>query len=115
MLFYAFFLAYIKILLYLCNRKRNKLNPKSRKGTKVMKTIAEKTYSNYNKVMSVKASHRNWNYIVLVRVGEYYESYEEDADIVSGVCGVGQFNHRVASLTWQSSERTCWTFIFQSW
>ena len=59
-----------------------------------MKTIAEKTYSNYNKVMSVKASHRNWNYIVLVRVGEYYESYEEDADIVSGVCGVGQFKHR---------------------
>ena len=53
-----------------------------------------KTYSNYNKVQSVKASKRDWDIIVLVKNGEYYEAYEEDADQVSGICGVGQFNRK---------------------
>lgn len=49
-------------------------------------------YSIYNKVQKVKASKRDWNYIVLVENGDYYEAYEEDADNVAGICGVGQFN-----------------------
>lgn len=57
-----------------------------------MKTTANNTYSNYNKVLSIKASKRNWNLIVLVKNGEYFEAYEQDADQVSGFCGVGQFN-----------------------
>ena len=59
-----------------------------------MKTTANNTYSNYNKVLSIKASKRNWNLIVLVKNGEYFEAYEQDADQVSGFCGVGQFNRK---------------------
>ena len=56
-----------------------------------MKTITNKTYSNYNKVQSIKASKRNFDYIVLVKVGKFYEAYEEDADQLSGILGVGQY------------------------
>lgn len=38
-----------------------------------MKNLANKTYSNYNKVQSIKASKRNFDYIVLVKVGKFYE------------------------------------------
>lgn len=58
-----------------------------------MKTY-NNTYSNYNKVQSIKASKRNWDHIVLVKVNSYYEAYEEDADQISGICGVGQFNRQ---------------------
>jgi len=57
-----------------------------------MKTTANETYKTYNEVMSIKASKRNWDLIVLVKRGDYYEAYEQDADQVSGHCGVGQFN-----------------------
>ncbi len=84
---------HLKILSYLCNRKRNKnkLNPKTRKGTEIM---ARNDYNIYNEVMSIKASKRNWDLIVLVKNGEYFEAYEQDADQVSGFCGVGQFNRQ---------------------
>lgn len=48
-------------------------------------------YSIYNQVMSIKARKRNWNVIVLVKHGSFFEAYEGDADQVSGICGVGQF------------------------
>lgn len=59
-----------------------------------MKNTANNTYSFYNKAQSIKASKRNWEYIVLVKVNNFYEAYEEDADQVSGICGVGQFNRK---------------------
>ena len=85
---------YFKLLPYICIRKRNKLNPKTRKGTKIMKTTASNTYSNYNKVQSIKASKRNWDHIVLVKNGDFFEAYEQDADQISGICGIGQFNRK---------------------
>ena len=80
-------------LLYLCIRKRNKnkLNPKTRKGKEIM---TRNDYSIYNEVQSIKASKRNWDLIVLVKNGECFEAYEQDADQVSGFCGVGQFNRQ---------------------
>ena len=59
-----------------------------------MKTTANNTYSNYNKVLSIKASKRNWDHIVLVKKNHFYEAYEEDADQVTGICGIGQFNRK---------------------
>ena len=59
-----------------------------------MKTTANNTYSNYNKVLSIKASKRNWDHIVLVKKNHSYEAYEEDADQVTGICGIGQFNRK---------------------
>ena len=59
-----------------------------------MKTTANNTYSNYNKVQSIKASKRNWDHIVLVKINHSYEAYEEDADQVTGICGIGQFNRK---------------------
>lgn len=59
-----------------------------------MKTTANETYKTYNEVMSIKASKRNWDLIVLVKRGDYYEAYEQDADQVSGHCGIGQFNRK---------------------
>ena len=59
-----------------------------------MKTTANNTYSNYNKVLSIKATKRNWDHIVLVKKNHFYEAYEGDADQVTGICGVGQFNRK---------------------
>ena len=41
--------------MYLCNRKRNKLNPKSRKGTKNMKQ------NKYNYSAKVEFKNMHWN------------------------------------------------------
>jgi DNA mismatch repair ATPase MutS len=60
--------------------------------------MARNDYSIYNEVMSIKASKRNWELIVLVKNGEYYEAYEEDADQVSGICKIGQFNRKGSLL-----------------
>lgn len=61
---------------------------------KSVKTNSRNDYSIYNEVMSIKASKRDWNYIVLVKNGDFFESYEEDADQVSGICKVGQFTRK---------------------
>lgn len=40
-------IAYIKTILYLCNvNKKQQLKPKSRKGTKIMKTLVERLLNN---------------------------------------------------------------------
>lgn len=51
-------------------------------------------YSIYNEVMSIKASKRNWDHIVLVKNGDFFEAYEQDVDQISGICGIGQFNRK---------------------
>ena len=83
-------------MLYLCNvkQKQNHLTPKptDKKGTKTMKT--KKTtndYSIYNQVITVKGRRNDEHLVILVRNGLFYESYEEDADVLSEVLGVGQF------------------------
>ena len=49
-------------------------------------------YRIYNEVQSIKASKRDWDHIVLVKNGDFFEAYEQDADQISGICGIGQFN-----------------------
>ncbi len=51
-------------------------------------------YSIYNEVQSIKASKRDWDHIVLVKNGDFFEAYEQDADQISGICGIGQFNRK---------------------
>ncbi len=58
------------------------------------KKTTKNDYSIYNQVTSVKARRNEENLVILVRNGEFYESYEEDADILSGVLGIGQFNRK---------------------
>jgi DNA mismatch repair ATPase MutS len=59
-----------------------------------MKTTKNNGYSIYNKVLSAKASKKNFDLIVLVRNGNFYEAYEEDADQLSGILGIGQYNKK---------------------
>ena len=76
-------LAHLEILPYLCIRKRNKLNPKTRKGTKIMNTIVAKRI-NFQKECKAKYSD---NPIILFRDMDFYFTYNEDAETVGQVLG----------------------------
>ncbi len=56
--------------------------------------MARNYYRIYNKVLSVKASKRDFDCIILVEIGDTYECYEKDADQLAGICGIGQFNRK---------------------
>ena len=76
---------HLEILPYLCNRKRNKnkLNPKTRKGTKIMNTTVAKRI-NFQKECNAKYSD---NPIILFRDMDFYFTYNEDAETIGQVLG----------------------------
>ena len=76
-------LVHLKLLSYLCIRKRNKLNPKTRKGTKIMNTTVAKRISFQNEY---KAKHSD-NPIMLFRDMDFYFTYNEDAETIGQVLG----------------------------
>lgn len=78
-------LVHLEILSYLCIRKRNKnkLNPKTRKGTKIMNTTVAKRISFQNEC---KAKYSD-NPIILFRDMDFYFTYNEDAETIGQVLG----------------------------
>ncbi len=59
-----------------------------------MKTTANETYKTFNEVQGIKASKRNWEVIILVKRGDYFEAYEEDAKQLHEVLGLNIFNRK---------------------
>ena len=64
-------------------KQKNKLNPKTRKGTKIMNTTVAKRISFQNEY---KAKHSD-NPIMLFRDMDFYFTYNEDAETIGQVLG----------------------------
>ena len=75
---------HLVLLLYLCIRKRNKLNPKPRKGTEIMKTFAQYNKEVLTVVMSNLKNGVSGSTIADMMVSKYGFEREAALTIITG-------------------------------